>query len=132
MYQVAITLGYRYPAGARVLFDVTIGGADNGEVGHYRYYLRCLFWLLHNGVYDPHMQAHMQATIPDLARDHRHAHSRIRDLRGVALPRLYLVVASGRVNLTTPSQLNTLPPAVRRFARVPLPIPPAPEPGRIA
>jgi hypothetical protein len=47
--------------------------------------------------------------IPGLARDHRHDHSCIRDKWGVALPPLYLGVASGWVNLTTPSAVHLAP-----------------------
>jgi DDE domain len=43
------------------------------------------------------------ATIPDLARDHRHDHGRLRNKRRVTLPSPSPVIVSGRVNLIMPS-----------------------------
>jgi hypothetical protein len=49
MSEVAITLVYRHQPGACAPIDAGNPVADNGKVDDDRYYLACLFWLLHKG-----------------------------------------------------------------------------------
>src|SRR5262252_5518578 len=44
MFQVAITLVYRYQPPARAPIDAGELVADNGKIGDYRYQIFCLFW----------------------------------------------------------------------------------------
>ena len=53
----------------------------------------------------PRTTAGNGATIPDLAGDHGHGHSRIKALRSPAFRVLCPVIVSGRVNLTMPSSV---------------------------
>jgi transposase-like protein len=61
----------------------------------------------------PYIPAGDGTAISNLARDYRHYQGRMRGYRGGALPRPSLGVASGGVNLTTPSRILQ-PPAWRQ------------------